>query len=99
MLLVDTDQDYVKSHYNRELRQQVIRIDLTDHGKFLRSNVRVRNPITGQQESIAVRFDPAGRGKPATESTWSHWNLRWTDYIVGIMIVVLILALLNWRAD
>ena len=97
-LLLADSEEFVEGHYNRENRQQTIKVDFTNSKKFYRSSLRIRNPITGQHEAIAIRYDPEGRGKPA-DSSWSQWKLNWTDYIVGLMLIILILAFANWQAE
>lgn len=89
----------VSSYFNPELRQQHIRVDLSNSKTVKRMSLRIRNPITNQQETIAVRYDPSGRGRPTEGAAWATWNFKWTDYVVVVMIVVLVLAFLNWRAD
>ena len=48
LILVDSE-DFVGTHFNKELRQQVIHVDFSEHQKFFRSTLRVRNPMTSQQ--------------------------------------------------
>jgi hypothetical protein len=48
-LMIVESHEYINSYYSPELRQQVVKIDLTDHRKFLKTNIKIRNPITGQQ--------------------------------------------------
>lgn len=72
---------------------------MQDHKDYLKTTVRVKNPNTGQTDSFTVRFDPKGTGS-GNEETWFKRNLKWTDYVIGFLMVVLVVLLLaNNRVD
>lgn len=67
----------------------------------MKTTVRVKNLITGQVESIGVRYDPNGRGQMSAggEGSWFRKPMKWSDYIVGALLVVMVLLFLNRQVD
>ena len=89
-------REWVSTRFDPTLRLQWIKIDMNDQNSYLRTSLKVRNPSTGQQETLNIKYDPSGKRESAS---WAKRVLKWTDYVVIFIIVVLVLIFVNSRVD